>query len=304
MSRLAQWSALALHLAAMIFGLAGLLLVLPNPDFVTSLSELGTQIFGWGMSGGGAVYMILGAIATVLYGIRTLGWQQLLMFFIPSVFLSLGSELLGTSTGFPFGDYGYLTGLGTKIAGLVPFTIPLSWFYMGFVCFLLATSAMRPGKNWLARLEAIATAAMMLTAWDFVLDPAMSQTAYPFWYYPDAELNAFGLFFGTPLQNFGGWMLTGMVFMIAATLLWGDRPLPVLTKQQLLFPVILYSGNFGFGLVLSLSAGIYPPIFLGLLLGMAPVLGLWNLAPDRPDPTTAISNLTPTELLPAETLVR
>jgi uncharacterized membrane protein len=282
MSGLAQWSALALHLAAMFFGLAGLLLVLPNPDFVGSLSSLGTQIFGWGMSAGGAVYMILATIATVIYGVRTLGWGKLLTFMLPAVFLSLGSELLGTSTGFPFGEYGYLTGLGTKVAELVPFTIPLSWFYMGFACWLLAFTAMRPGKNWFVRLEAIATAAMMLTAWDFVLDPAMSQSAYPFWYYPDAALNPFGLFFGTPILNFGGWMLTGSVFMLVATLLWGDRPLPILTKQQLLFPVILYSGNFVFGLVLSLSAAIYLPIGLGILMGIAPVLSLWRLAPDQP----------------------
>jgi uncharacterized membrane protein len=301
MSGLAQWSALALHLAAMFFGLAGLLLVLPNPDFVSSLSSFGTQVFGWGMSAGGAVYMILAAIATVIYGVRTLGWGKLLTFMLPAVFLSLGSELLGTSTGFPFGEYGYLTGLGTKVAELVPFTIPLSWFYMGFACWLLAISAMRPGKNWFVRLEAIATAAMMLTAWDFVLDPAMSQSAYPFWYYPDAGLNPFGLFYGTPILNFGGWMLTGSVFMLVSTILWGDRPLPVLTKQQLLFPVILYCGNFIFGLVLSLSAGIYPPIFLGLLLGLVPVLSLWRLAADSQDDLAIVAE---TSQIPVKSLAR
>jgi len=301
MSGLAQWSALALHLGSMIFGLAGLMLVLPNPDFVGNLSSLGSQIFGWGMSAGGATYMILAAIATVIYGVRTLGWSQLLTFMIPAVFLSLGSELLGTSTGFPFGEYGYLTGLGSKVAELVPFTIPLSWFYMGFACWLLAISAMRPGKSWFVRLEAIATAAMMLTAWDFVLDPAMSQSAYPFWYYPNAELNPFGLFFGTPILNSGGWMLTGALFMTVATLLWGDRPLPVLTKQQLLFPVILYCGNFIFGLALSLSAGIYPPIFLGVLLGVAPVFGLWQLAPEQ-SASQLIS--TETSQIPIKSLAR
>ncbi|MDX1977434.1 MAG: carotenoid biosynthesis protein [Pseudanabaenaceae cyanobacterium bins.68] len=286
MNGLVQWSALALHIAAMFFGLAGLLLVLPNPEFVSSLSSLGVQIFGWGMSAGGAVYMILAAIATVIYGVRSLGWSKLLCFMVPAVGLSLGSELLGTSTGFPFGDYGYLTGLGYKVAGLVPFTIPLSWFYMGFACWLVAMSAIKPGKNWFLRLEAIATAAMMLTAWDFVLDPAMSQSAYPFWYYPDAELNSLGLFFGTPIQNFGGWMLTGVVFMLTATMIWGDRPLPRLSVQQLLFPVILYLANFIFGLVLSLSAQIYAPIFLGILFGVAPLLGLWRLA-DQADQLTA-----------------
>lgn len=298
MNGLVQWTALALHIAAMFFGLAGLLLVLPNPEFVGSLSSLGMQIFSWGMSAGGAVYMILAAIATVIYGVRSLGWAKLLSFMVPAVGLSLGSELLGTSTGFPFGDYGYLTGLGYKVAGLVPFTIPLSWFYMGFACWLVAMSAIKPGKNWFLRLEAIATAAMMLTAWDFVLDPAMSQSAYPFWYYPDANLNPLGLFFGTPIQNFGGWMLTGLVFMLTATLIWGDRPLPRLSVGQLWFPVILYVANFIFGLVLSLSAEIYAPIFLGILFGIAPLIGLWRLA-DQAD--SVATNL---DAVPLKTLVR
>jgi putative membrane protein len=43
----------------------------------------------------------------------------------------------------------------------------------------------------------------------------------------------------------------------------------------------MYLGNFTFALVLSLSAGIYIPVLLGLLLGVAPVLGLWKLAPDQ-----------------------
>lgn len=269
----AQQLTLAIHLAAMVFGLAGLLLVLPHPEFVANLSEVGRQVFSWGMSGGGAVYMILGAISVALYGWRVLGLKRLLAFLIPSVFLSLSSELLGTSTGLPFGDYAYLNGLGTKIAGLVPFTIPLSWFYMGLVCFLLANTTLREGKHWLQRLEAIALGAMMLTSWDFVLDPAMSQAQYPFWVWNQA-----GAFFGMPLQNFAGWMLTGAVFMTVASLLWGKEQ-PVLTKQQLTFPLIVYAGNFAFAMILSISTGIYIPVLLGLLLGMGPVLGLWYMAP-------------------------
>ena len=32
--------------------------------------------------------------------------------------------------GLPFGPYSYTTMLGYRIGGLVPFPIPLSWFYM------------------------------------------------------------------------------------------------------------------------------------------------------------------------------
>jgi uncharacterized membrane protein len=271
-----QWLFLSIHLAAMLFGLAGLLLVLPHPEFIENLSEVGLQVFAWGMSGGGAFYMIVGAIAVAIYGWKTLGAKRLLTFLIPSVGISLTSELLGTSTGFPFGKYGYLSGLGAKISDLVPFTIPLSWFYMGFVCFVIANVSLRYGNHWMHKLEAIALGALMLTSWDFVLDPAMSQARFPFW-----EWGQYGAFFGMPLQNFAGWMGTGALFMAVAAMLGGKDSQPVLTKQQLNFPVVMYLGNFIFALVLSLSAGIYIPVLLGLLLGVAPVLGLWSLASDQ-----------------------
>ncbi len=126
------------HSVSLIFGLAGLLLVLPNPAFIAALPPIGQTLFGLSMTGGGVVYILLGAVAVAIYAYRTLGWRTWLGFMLPAVVLSLSSELLGTSTGFPFGHYRYLSGLGYKIAGLVPFTIPLSWFYLGMSAYVLA----------------------------------------------------------------------------------------------------------------------------------------------------------------------
>lgn len=170
------------HLLSLVFGLAGLLLVLPNPEFIGTLPAFGQAVFGWSMAGGGVVYILLGAVTVALYAYRTLGWRAWLLFMLPAIGLSLSSELLGTSTGFPFGHYGYLNGLGYKIAGLVPFTIPLSWFYVGLSTYLLAWVGLEAIglKGWSKQVGAIAIGSLLLTAWDFVLDPAMSQTAYPF----------------------------------------------------------------------------------------------------------------------------
>src|SRR4028119_1546109 len=127
------------HIVSMAFGLAGLLPVVPHAEVILSLGgEVGQTAMQWSMAGGGVVYMVLGTVAVAIYAYRQLGLKPLLTFMLPSVFLSLGSELLGTSTGFPFGHYSYLSGLGYKIAGLVPFTIPLSWFYLGIVSYLIA----------------------------------------------------------------------------------------------------------------------------------------------------------------------
>jgi uncharacterized membrane protein len=202
------------HLISMAFGLAGLLLVMPHPE-VLSLLPAGQTLFGWSMAGGGVVYIVLGTIAVALHAYRTLGLRNWLAFLVPAVGISLSSELLGTSTGFPFGHYSYLSGLGYKISGLVPFTIPLSWFYLGLSAYILARMGLRQGGRLglVGQLGAIALGALLLTSWDFVLDPAMSQTAMPFWYWHQP-----GAFFGMPYQNFVGWMGTGIVFMgVAAT---------------------------------------------------------------------------------------
>jgi putative membrane protein len=262
------------HIVSMAFGLAGLLLVLPHPEFVVNLPDFGKTFFAWSMAGGGVVYMVLGMAAVAVYAYRTLGVWHWLGFMVPAISLSLCSELLGTSTGFPFGHYRYLSGLGYKIAGLVPFTIPLSWFYLGFSAYIIARVGLSTLAlpQWLQNLGAIAIGAVLLTSWDFVLDPAMSQTTIPFWIWEQP-----GAFFGMPYENFAGWFGTGCVFMTVATLIWQVQPVK-LPSQDLTLPFVMYLGNFGFATVMSMGAGIYPPIFLGLLTGILPLILLYNRA--------------------------
>lgn len=268
-------SCLGGHVAAMAFGLGGLLFVLPRPDFIVSLSSIGQALFRWGMTAGGATYMILGAIAAAVYAYRLLGLKRCLAFLLPAVFLSLGSELLGTSTGFPFGHYGYLDGLGYKIAGLVPFTIPLSWFYLGFSAYVLARvgleSRFQTVNVWVRQFAAIVLGSVLLTAWDIVLDFAMSQDAIRFW-----EWKQPGAFYGMPYQNFAGWMGTGALFMTVASLLWGREPLPI-KRADLILPLGIYLVNFIFGATITLSAGIWVPCVLATALGLLPAVLLWRV---------------------------
>lgn len=265
---------LAGHILSLIFGLAGLLLVLPNPDFIAILPTVGQALFGWSMAGGGVVYILLGALTVTLYACRTLGWRAWLVFMLPAMGLSLSSELLGTSTGFPFGHYSYLHGLGYKIAGLVPFTIPLSWFYVGFSTYLLAWAGLDAVgvKGWTRQVGAIVLGTLFLTAWDFVLDPAMSQTAYPFWEFHDP-----GQFFGMPYRNLTGWLGTGVLFMSVAAFFWRKLTF-VLTRSQLTVPLVIYLVNFAFGAMITLyqlDSRFWIPTAIGAVLGVIPAVVLW-----------------------------
>ncbi|MEL6354098.1 MAG: gamma-carotene 1'-hydroxylase CruF [Cyanobacteria bacterium J06627_28] len=268
---LAQRTCFSVHIASLIFGLAGLLIVLPNTAFIVALPEFGQQAFQWSMAGGGAVYMISGALAVSIYAYRNLSLWHWLTFMLPALVVSIGAELLGTSTGFPFGEYHYLSGLGYKVAGLVPFTIPLSWFYLGFSAYLLAYMGL-VGLGKLRVPSAIAFGSLLLTSWDFVLDPAMSQTTMPFWAWDQP-----GAFFGMPYQNFAGWFGTGVVFMAIAAVLWKAKPLET-SNIPLGLPLSIYLSNFTFAMVISIDSKIYVPILLGLLLGVLPALLLYRSA--------------------------
>lgn len=269
------------HCLSLVFGLAGLLLILPNPAVVAALPPFGQQVFGWSMAGGGVVYILLGAMTVAIFAYRTVGWRNWLGFMLPAVFLSLGSELLGTSTGFPFGHYGYLNGLGYKIAGLVPFTIPLSWFYLGFSTYVLARAGLeaKGWTGWLGKLGAIALGAVLLTSWDFVLDPAMSQASYPFWQFQDV-----GEFFGMPYRNLTGWVGTGALFMAVASLFWRSETVPTpLQRDRLWIPLVIYLINFAFGAIITvtqLDAGFLIPTAIGFGMGVVPAVALWWISGD------------------------
>ncbi|MBE8999882.1 MULTISPECIES: gamma-carotene 1'-hydroxylase CruF [unclassified Nostoc] len=259
------------HIVSKAFGLVGMLLVIPNADIIFNLSQVGETAVQLSMAGGGVVDIILGTIAVSIYAYRTLGLGTWLAFMLPAMLISLGSELLGTSTGFPFGDYSYLSGLGYKIAGLVPFTIPLSWFYVGLSSYLIARTGLKVAQkpSWGRHIAAIAVGALLFTCWDFALEPAMSQTSLPFWYWEQP-----GAFFGTPYQNYAGWFGTSALFMSVAGLLWRNTSIK-LERSQLNLPLVVYLTNFAFAAGLSLAAGFSIPVLLGLLLGVAPAVALW-----------------------------
>ena len=268
------------HVVSMAFGLAGLLWVMPHPEILQYIPA-GPTLFQWSMAGGGVVYILLGALAVFLYAYRVLGLGKTLAFMLPAILLSLSSELLGTGTGFPFGHYSYLSGLGYKIAGLVPFTIPLSWFYLGLSSYLLARGGLTHRApngtvaklGWSRQLLAIGLGAVLLTSWDFVLDPAMSQTAMPFWHWHQP-----GAFFGMPYQNFAGWLGTGALFMSVAAVLWRKQTL-ALAQSRLTLPLVIYLSNFAFAMIMSLAGGIVIPVLLGIAVGVVPAVLCWYVAP-------------------------
>ena len=71
------------HLAALLFGLAGLLVALPNPQWWSGDANA-VKVFEFGMQYAGATHIVLGAAAVFVYGWVTLGPRRTTIFFLVS----------------------------------------------------------------------------------------------------------------------------------------------------------------------------------------------------------------------------
>lgn len=262
-----QWIPTALfvaHLGALIFGLVGILIMLPHPELWQD-DPNAVRIFTWSMDNAGATHIVLGAAAMFAFGVLSIGWFKTSVFAIVSFTLSLSSELIGTGTGWPFGNYEYTSFLGYKVLDRVPYTIPLSWFYVGFAGYLLG-NALVDRFGWGSKgLWSVLLGTWFLTVWDLVLDPAMAHESLriKFWVWDET-----GPYFGMPIKNFIGWSLTGLVFMGISRLIWRSD---VNTKSiSMRMPFAIYAVNLVFAMVLSAGVGLWIPVLLSIVLGLIP----------------------------------
>jgi putative membrane protein len=253
------------HLIALIFGLVGLLYVLPNlGDFADDPNAL--RVYQFSMDYAGSIHIILGALAMLAFGWYAIGRRKTLIFAGATYVISLTSELLGTGTGWPFGNYEYTDFLGWKVLDHVPYTIPMSWFYMGLSSYLIGSMvAERMGKG-NSVLWTCLWGTWFLTVWDLVLDPAMAHSSLrvKFWVW-----NEVGPYYEMPIKNLVGWSVTGLIFMLVSRLLW-KSPAPTTFRSQI--PLAVYIANVIFAMVVSADVGLWGPIVLATILGLAPAI--------------------------------
>ncbi len=265
-----------------------LVFLIPHPEAWQHLPGSG-KAFAIAMEHAGPLHIVLGAVAMLSFSWRTQGPRRALIFFGLAVGVSAAFELLGTGTGWPFGQYGYTHGLGWKIAGLVPYSIPLSWYYLGLAAYLLARAILVRWAPSVGPWGPVLLGTWLLMAWDLVLDPAMAHPDLPvkFWVW-----HTRGAYLGMPLINLVGWTVCGALFMGASRWLWGDDVDPAVVPPW--FPGVVYAVNLGFGIVLCAWLGLALPIVLAVVAGFGPVLLLGrSLMGSWSDPTASTSKAPP-----------
>lgn len=121
--------------------------------------------------------------------------------------LAYAVEVVGLTTGVPYGAFVYVRPLGPMVAG-VPVGLPLFFVPLVFDVVLLVDRLLgRRAERWPVRAGAALAA---LLAVDLVLDPGA--VALGFWAYADG-----GAYHGVPVSNYLGWALTGGLAVAIAT---------------------------------------------------------------------------------------
>jgi uncharacterized membrane protein len=263
------------HVVAVVLAAFSLVVLIPFPGLWSHLPGAYTS-FSIAMVYAGPLHIVLGAAAMLAVGREAIGWTATWRFFVVSVLVSSGFELLGTGTGWPFGAYHYTSGLGFKLMERVPFSIPLSWFYASFSAWMLARAALARGwpqaPGWLGVL----LGAWLLTAWDLVLDPAMSHPDLPvrFWIWDKP-----GQYLGMPLINLAGWIACGTCIVALGRWWGGVQP----GREQVLVgdAFAVYAINLAFGAAVCAVHGFWLPVVLALVVGILPAAWGAGYGPSR-----------------------
>lgn len=174
--------------------------------------------------------------------------------------LSLGSELLGTGYGVPFGAYQYSNLLGPQWLGRVPGLIPLSWFSMAVASYGISMHGKAGGRTrtWIR----VGFASLLLLCWDLSLDPAMSH-ATTFWVWGSQ-----GPYYGMPWSNLAGWYVTGIVLSTTLALIGADAWMKLVSPRWLV-------GFYGANVLLALGMDLAAELWLAVIVTVFALAATW-----------------------------
>jgi len=263
--RLAFRVLLSVFAGSIVFSLGGMTLLRLVPS---SAAQAGA-LLPWLMKVPTWLYMVsLPALVFTLYLPRT-GWRRSALAVIWGSFVGMMAELIGTGTGFPFGEYAYTAFLNPKIMGDVPWFIPPSWYAVSMISLDLA------GRLGLSKSARLGTAALFMVLWDVGLDPAMG-AGFPIW-----EWRVEGFFYSMPAINWVGWFVTALLIV------WGFEDLVGISlgrSTSWTVGVWLLNGLLPVGI--CVIAGLGTAVLAGGVALLIPVLATWGRHSAAPEPGT------------------
>lgn len=164
-------------------------------------------------------------------------------------------EFVGVTTGVPYGAFAYTADLGPMLAGVVPLSLPLLYLPLVVNAYLLGLALLgRAGLDGRAPRVLAGVAALLLV--DLALDPGA--VAVGFWAYEGG-----GPYYGVPLSNYAGWLVTGTVAVVGVELAFDRTALreridraPYVLDDLVSFAVLWGGINLGAGNWLAVGVAV------------------------------------------------
>lgn len=182
----------------------------------------------------------VGIVSALVHAGLSYGFRNALVLFAICLAVTFAMENLGSTTGLIFGRYHFVVGADLPHIGVIPIIVGPLWFGMGYFAWVVAGTLLGGADRHLNRpLNLIVlplVAALVMTQWDLVMD-APESTISRAWIWHDG-----GAYFGVPLTNFFGWLLTAWLFYQLFALYLARRPaaLPHRRDRALRLAAILF----------------------------------------------------------------
>ncbi len=167
------------------------------------------------------------------------------------------AESVSLRTALPFGHYYFTDVMGPKIFQL-PVLLALAYLGIGYVAWILALVILGYTDKPIDGTRVVLLpllASLIMVAWDLSIEPSWS-TLDRAWIWLDG-----GRYFGVPVSNFFGWLLTSYIYYQAFALYCRANPIPTVPSgQRLWLPAILFYAVCGLGNALILKLPMAPPV--------------------------------------------
>lgn len=240
-------------------------------------------------------YVLAFLLAFVGAGLVQMGVRRTLTFGLIAGLLGFGSEALSVQTGFPYGHYQYLS-LATRDKELWALDVPLmasvSFVFLAYAGLATTLAVCSPvaarGRNVhfaalspaLRSIAALLLAPLFITTLDVVTDPVALQGRR--WFLGDLyEYHSKGFYFGVPISNFLGWLLTSflivLLFQVAERWLFGNKPAahlhqgreqpPVWPGLALYVAILAFNISVSFA-ISSIALGLANLAITGAIMGV------------------------------------
>jgi putative membrane protein len=186
-----------------------------------------------------ACAILLFSAPVIVGAVAWLGVRRGVLLLVGLGLYALAFESVAIATGVPYGRFHYSGLLGPPLFGLAPPTVLLAWTPLVLGALALTR------RSW--------QAVVLVVLLDVVLDPAAVSLGFWSWEQP-------GAYYGVPLVNFAGWVVSGGIAVLALRRL--PRPLPGLLARNLWLVVVFWTA-------VNAWSGQWLPALVGLALVVA-----------------------------------